>query len=72
MASEREYLEKMSTEQLEALLVQESYGRALIPLSTIYLLCRILSRRTPIRGTAKDIFLEFARQYADNQKLAEH
>ena len=65
MASVREYLEKMKTEELEGILVMESYGKNRCPLSSIYLICRILARREPQRGTARDIFLEFAGRYAD-------
>ena len=67
MASIREYLEKMPTEQLKALLFQESFGGAQMPLASIYLTCEILACREPHRGTAKDIFLDFASRYADKR-----
>ena len=67
MASEREYLEKMETGQLEHLLFREIYGWDYNPLPTIYLICAILSERDPARGTAKDIFLDFAARYADKR-----
>lgn len=69
MASEREYLEKMSTKQLDALLFQELLGGEQMRLAVIYLTCEILARREPNRGRAKDIFLEFAARYADNKGL---
>lgn len=69
MASTREYLEKMETGQLEFFLFREIYGWDYNPLSTIYLICAILSEREPCRGAAKDIFLEFAAWYADNKGL---
>ena len=69
MASEREYLEKMSPTQLDALLFQELLGGEQMRLAVIYLTCEILARREPKRGTAKDIFLEFAARYADNKGL---
>ena len=67
MASEREYLEKMSTMQLDALLFQELFGREQMRLASIFMTCEILARREPHRGTAKDIFLEFASRYADKR-----
>ena len=69
MASMREYLEKMETGQLEYFLSREVFGWGYNPLSSIYLICRILSEREPHRGTARDIFLEFAANYADQQEL---
>lgn len=67
MASLREYLEKMETGQLENFLSREICGWDYSPLSTIYLICVILSEREPHRGTAKDVFLEFSGRYADNK-----
>lgn len=71
MASLREYLEKMSTGQLDYFLSREVYGWGYNPLSNIYLICTILSEREPQRGSAKDVFLEFAAAYADHKLLAE-
>ena len=71
MASEREYLEKMSTALLDMLLSQEAFGSTRMSLRSIYLVCEILARREPARGTTRDIFLEFARQYADNKLASE-
>ena len=70
MASEREYLEKMSTNRLDALLFQELIGREQMRLASILITCEILARREPHRGTAKDIFLEFAGGYADKKLTA--
>ena len=70
MASLREYLSKLETKQLEYLLSRESYGADEYPLSTVYLICAVLSVREPHRGSAKDIFLEFAGSYADNRSIA--
>lgn len=67
MASMKEYLEKMETGQLEYFLSREIYGWDYNVLSTIYLICAILSEREPHRGTAKDIFLDFAARYADRR-----
>ena len=71
MASIREYLEKLDSEQLENILAREMYGWDHYPLSSVYLICTILSEREPQRGTARDIFLEFAREYAEKQRLVE-
>ena len=71
MASLRDYLEKMETGQLDAFLAQELYGRDHMPLSSIYLICEILARREPNRGSAREIFLEFAGQYADRRAFVE-
>lgn len=68
MASVREYLEKMPTNQLEALLSQEAFGRDSLPLSVIYLICDILARREPVRN-ATERFVEFAGRYAQYQQL---
>jgi len=71
MASVREYLEKMETGLLESFLAREVNGWDYHPLSSIYLICAILSEREPHRGTAKDVFLEFAGRYADHKCLTE-
>ena len=71
MASEREYLEKMSTNQLDALLFQELIGREQMRLASILITCEILARREPHRGTEKDIFLEFAAEYAEKKLRVE-
>ena len=71
MASVREYLEKMDTERLQYILSREVYGWDNNALSTIYLICAVLSEREPYRGDPKDIFLDFAARYADNKLLAE-
>ena len=65
MASLREYLEKMSTGQLEYFLSREIYGWDYHSLSTIYLICTILSEREPHRGSARDVFLRFCTAYGD-------
>lgn len=57
MASLREYLEKMEAGQLGNFLSRELCGWDYSPLSTIYLICVILSEREPHRGTAKTCFL---------------
>ena len=70
MASLKEYLEKQDTPILDGILTQESFGKDRYPLSTIYLVCAELARREPARGTARELFMEFARQYADRRELA--
>ena len=65
MASEREYLEKMPTAQLDVLLSQEAYGASRMSLRSIYLVCEILACREPARGSTRDIFLELIGRFAD-------
>ena len=69
MASLQEYLEKHTTQELDGMLVMEGFGRDEHTLSSIYLICRILARREPQRGSARDIFVEFAYRYATNMDL---
>ena len=71
MASIRKYLENIDTERLDYFLSREVYGWDYNALSTIYLICAILSEREPQRGNAKDVFLDFAVRYADNKLLTE-
>ena len=69
-ASIREYLAKLDSGQLENILAREIYGWDSYPLSSIYLICAILSEREPQRGTARDVFLDFTHRYADNKELS--
>ena len=69
MASIREYLEKMDVKQLENILAREMFGWDHYPLSTLYLICQVLSEQEPARGAARDIFIEFAVRYADCREL---
>ena len=71
MATEKDILEQMTVEQLDGFLRREVYGMGIFMLSTIYRICTILSVREPHRGSAKDIFLEFAGHYADCRFLSE-
>lgn len=71
MAAEKEYLRKLSTEQLEGLIAREVYGMDILMLSSIYRICMILAERDPTRGSTRDIFLEFAGSYADHRFLWE-
>ena len=70
MASLQQYLEKLDSGQLESILAREIYGWDHYPLSSVYLICTILSKREPHRGTARDVFLDFAHRYADNKDLS--
>lgn len=68
MASEREYLEKMETEQLEYFLEREVCGRETYNLRTLCLICAILAERTP-ENTPREVFLRFCEAYADKKDL---
>ena len=71
MATAREYLEKLETGQLESLLTREAYGADKFNLSMIYLICAILSEREPRRGSAGDVFLEFAGRYVSIREFVQ-
>ena len=70
MATAWEYLERTPTNQLDAILAQEAFGRETMPLSAIYVVCAILAGRKPARGSAKEIFLEFACRYAESRQFS--
>ena len=67
MASEREYLENMTTGQLEHFLEQEVNGREAYTLRTIYLICTVLAERIP-GNTPREVFLRFCKAYADKKE----
>lgn len=67
MASVREYLEKMESEQLERFLDQEVNGWERFPLSVIYVICAILAERRP-GDSPKELFLRFCEAYADKKE----
>ena len=71
MASVQEYLEKQSTAVLHNLLTLESYGAEQCTLNAIYHICKILAKREPELGNARERFQEFARLYAEHMDLAE-
>lgn len=68
MASEREYLEKLTTGQLTHLLEQDLPGRGQYGMGTVYLICTVLSERNPGHGSPKEVFLRFCEAYADTNE----
>lgn len=63
MATVQEYLRKLSTSQLQALLREECEGRGALPEQTILELCEILAERDPNKPTVKQIRLDLCRCY---------
>ena len=63
MASVSEYLEMMSTEQLQALLREEYNGRGSLPLLAILDICQILSRRLPDTPSVDQLIRQLCEQY---------
>lgn len=63
MASANEYLEMMSTQQLQALLREEYNGRGSLPLLAILDICEILSRRLPDTPTVDQLVCQLCGQY---------
>lgn len=71
MATEKDILEQMTVEQLDGFLRREVYGMGILMLSTIYRICTILSVREPHRGSAGDVFLEFAGRYVSIREFVQ-
>lgn len=65
MASFREYAEKFSTSQLQALLREECAGRGALATETILDICDILSQRDPELPTVRELILNLCRCYLD-------
>lgn len=63
MATAKEYMEKLSTEQLQALLREEYKGRGNLPTLAILDICEILSTRLPDVPTPDQIVRQLCRQY---------
>ncbi len=63
MATVQDYLRKLSTTQLQALLREECEGRGDLPVEAILQICEILSDRESQRPTVKDILLRLCREY---------
>ena len=63
MASFREYCEKMSTEQLQALLREEYNGRGSLHIYGILDICDVLSQRLPDVPTVEQLIRQLCRQY---------
>ena len=67
MASEREYLGKLTTGQLEHFLEQEVNGREAYTLRTLYTICTVLAERIP-GNTSRELFLRFCEAYAEKKE----
>lgn len=63
MPSFREYCEKLSTEQLRALLREEYNGRGSLHIFTILDICEILSQRLPDVPTVDQLIHQICGQY---------
>ena len=65
MASLKEYCEKLSTRQLQALLREECEGRGNMTVDVILLICEILAERIPTKPPVIDKIHELCRCYLD-------
>ena len=61
MASLREYCEKMSDTQLQALLREECEGRGNLPREAVLTICEILAQRMPERPGVDSILRDLCR-----------
>ncbi len=66
MASFREYAEKFSTAQLQALLREEIAGRGAMATESILDICEILSQRDPSLPTVRELLLHLCRGYIES------
>ena len=65
MASLKEYCEKLSTSQLQAILREDCEGRGNLSVDTILLICEILAERVPTKPPVLDKIYELCRPYLD-------
>ncbi len=65
MASVREYLQKLATTQLQALLREECEGRGNLPIESILNICEVLTEREPGYPAVKDVILQLGRVYLE-------
>lgn len=66
MATVQEYLRKLSTTQLQALLREECEGRGALTEMTILELCEVLVERNQNLPTVKQTLLELCRAYLES------
>ncbi len=66
MATLQEYLRKLSTSQLQALLREEIENRGALPEQAILELCEILSERNPNLPTVKQTLLSLCHAYLES------
>ncbi len=65
MAAIEEYLKKLSTTQLQALLREECEGRGTLPVEAILSICEVLAERKPQYPTVKDMILHLCKTYLE-------
>lgn len=63
MESAQEYMEMMSTRQLQAILREECDGQGSLPLYAILDICEILSRRIPDSPSIDQLIRQLCCQY---------
>ena len=64
MASVQEYLEMLSTSQLQAILREECEGRGNLPIESILMICDILSQRNSRLPAIRASLLDVCRKYS--------
>ena len=67
MATVREYCNKLSTSQLEALLREDCAGRGNLSMEAILIICDILVERNPSKTPVREKFLEFCKYYLNDE-----
>ena len=67
MASFREYANRFSNAQLQALLREECAGRGALATESILDICDILSQRNPEMPTVRDLILSLCRCYLEQK-----
>lgn len=65
MASLKEYCEKLSTSQLQAILREDCEGRGNLTIDAILMICEILAKRNPAKPPVLDKIHELCRPYLD-------
>lgn len=66
MASQREYLGKMHSDQLRELLRANDSGQLDLPVDTVLLICQILQEREPSKMTVREAFRYFVGYYLND------
>ncbi len=65
MAAIQDYLQKLSTTQLQALLREECEGRGSLPIEGVLSICEALAERNSQYPAVKDTILHLCRQYLE-------
>ena len=63
MATERDYLEKQSDQELRGILVSYCMGVVDIPVNTAFFICSTLAKRDPTLPNPRELFRNFCRNY---------